>query len=115
MQEVYGTLDSCHDGWPAGGIPGAGTNYRVIPRTLPLQGSEGLEDLALIFVPKIFFPERKAFLDTASVAEMYGIGKAWGGSSPVMIIGDLFSRWGWGGIIMGMGALGFACPGWTGL
>lgn len=86
-------------------VPGRIIEYS--PEVIPYRGAEGLENIPLMFVPKIIFTDRMPFLDFAIISERYGVGKVWGGSSPVMIIGDLFSRWGWAGLILGMGVLGF--------
>ena len=80
------------------------------PDLVPFRGIQGLEGLWMAFIPKLIFNER-ATLGGASmldVEEEYQVHTAsqGGGSSPTMIIGDLYSRWGWPGVILGMGLLG---------
>jgi hypothetical protein len=81
------------------------------PDFIPYRGSEQLDNLWQIFVPGFlhFIPDRINLLDGADICDLYGVTKSkyMVGTSPAMIIGDLFSRWGWGGVVLGMAVIGF--------
>ena len=81
------------------------------PDQIPYRGSEQLDKLWQIFVPGFLqlIPERINLNDGADLCDLYGITKSrfMTGTSPAMIIGDLFSRWGWGGVVLGMAVIGF--------
>jgi len=80
------------------------------PRIIDYRGTEGMEDWWQIFVPGFLkiIPHRIDLNEGAEICMRYGVTQ-WGGggSSPDMIIGDLFSRWGWAGVFLGMMMIGF--------
>jgi hypothetical protein len=81
------------------------------PNEMPFRGSEGMEDWWQVFIPGFLniIPDRIEINEGAEICDKYGITKSFGGSGsrPAMALGDLFSRWGWEGIILGMIVLGF--------
>jgi hypothetical protein len=81
------------------------------PDSIPYRGSEQLDKLWQIFVPGFLqlIPERINLNDSADICDLYGITRSRyiTGTSPAMVIGDLFSRWGWGGVALGMALIGF--------
>jgi hypothetical protein len=90
----------------------AGRIIAFTPEAIDFRGAESLEDLWQIYVPGFLniLPNRINLADAAEISDRYWITMHYkgGGSSPCMIIGDLFSRWGWPGIFLGMLAIGFA-------
>lgn len=88
---------------------GTGEIIRYTPDSVPYRGSEGLEDLWMIAVPKSLFPDRPVFNHSPELSARYGIGSqlAGEGSAPPTLVGDLYSRWGWMGVILGMLSFGF--------
>jgi hypothetical protein len=81
------------------------------PDSIPYRGAEQLDKLWQIFVPGFLqlIPERINLNDSADICDLYGITKSkyMMGTSPAMVIGDLFSRWGWAGVVLGMAVMGF--------
>jgi hypothetical protein len=88
----------------------AGRIVDYTPEVTPFRGAYGLDELWMIVVPKILFRDRASFqtmdvsMDDYDVTQTYLKGGA--GSAPCMIIGDLFSRWGWPGVLGGMFVIG---------
>jgi hypothetical protein len=90
----------------------AGRVIADTPDRIPYRGSDQLDKLWQIFVPGFLdiIPDRINLTDGADLCELYGVTTSYyrgGGSSPIMIIGDLFSRWGWPGVFLGMAVIGF--------
>jgi hypothetical protein len=89
----------------------AGRIIAFTPDNLDFRGAEALESLWQIFVPGFLniLPDRINLADGAELCDRYWITKSYKGygSSPCMIIGDLYSRWGWPGIFLGMLVIGF--------
>jgi hypothetical protein len=89
----------------------AGRIIDFTPEPVDFRGAESIGDIWQIYVPGFLniLPDRINLLDSAELCDRYGITKTYkgGGSSPCMIIGDLFSRWGWPGIFLGMLVIGF--------
>jgi hypothetical protein len=79
------------------------------PDWVPYRGDDQLDKLWQIFVPGFLgiIPDRINLDDGAELCNLYGITVYKGSSSPIMIIGDLFSRWGWPGVFLGMVIIGF--------
>jgi len=79
------------------------------PDWIPYRGDDQLDKLWQIFVPGFLdiIPDRINLQDGADLCNLYGISVYGGSSSPIMIIGDLFSRWGWPGVLLGMAVIGF--------
>ncbi len=76
------------------------------PQIVPFRRTERLSDILSMWVPKILFPERRNIGQSAIVSTRYEV-TGWGGaSSPSTLPGDLFSRWGWPGIVLGLFLLG---------
>ncbi len=89
----------------------AGRIIAITPKNLDFRGAESIENLWQIYVPGFLniLPDRINLADAAELCDRYGITQNYkgGGSSPCTIIGDLFSRWGWPGIFLGMLVIGF--------
>jgi hypothetical protein len=87
----------------------AGRIITDTPGIIGYRGIEGMEDWWQIYVPGFLnlIPQRINLNDGAETCVLYGITQFGGSSSPVMIVGDLFSRWGWAGVALGMMVLGF--------
>jgi hypothetical protein len=81
------------------------------PEVINYRGTEGMEDWWQIFVPGFLniISHRIDLTEGIVIGDLYGIThtRDRAGSAPAMIIGDLFSRWGWPGIILGLMTLGF--------
>ncbi len=79
------------------------------PGSIPYRGLEKVEYWWQGFIPGFLklIPDRIDFNDGGEMCIRYGVVTGRGGSSPVMIIGDLFSRWGWKGVVLGMLLIGF--------
>ncbi len=81
------------------------------PKIIPYRGAAGMADWWQIYVPGFLniLPHRIDLGDSIEICDRYGITHSQNraSSAPAMIIGDLFSRWGWAGVILGMMALGF--------
>jgi hypothetical protein len=79
------------------------------PKIIRYRGTAGMEDWWQIFVPGFLkiIPHRIDLQDSATTSLQYGVSYIGGGSAPDMIVGDLFSRWGWAGVFLGMMILGF--------
>jgi hypothetical protein len=78
----------------------------VFPTEYKYRGLEGIEYWPLFLLPN---PLRPAMQydprDSATLSERVKIG-IWRGSSPAMIIGDLYSRFSWPGVFFGMALVG---------
>jgi hypothetical protein len=87
----------------------AGRIIADTPGIIDYQGTAGIEDWWQIYVPGFLniIPQRINLNDGAEICMKYGVTQFGGGSSPVMIVGDLFSRWGWAGVALGMMVIGF--------
>jgi len=89
----------------------AGRIIAFTPENLDFRGAESLERLWQVFVPGFLniLPDRLNLADGAELCDRYWITKSYKGfgSSPCMVIGDLYSRWGWPGIFLGMLVIGF--------
>ena len=89
----------------------AGRIIAFTPENIDFRGAESIENLWQIYVPGFLniIPDRINLADAIELCDRYGITKNYkgGGSAPCMIIGDLFSRWGWPGIFLGMLVIGF--------
>jgi hypothetical protein len=77
------------------------------PDTRPYRGEEGLMNFWMVLLPNSIFPNRPdagMSGSSALTAEYYGVGNPSKGlgSSPVMLLGELYSRWSWWGIALGM-------------
>jgi hypothetical protein len=104
---------------PGGSLPAIVSRFsdyvaagRIIadtPGIIPYRGTEGMEDWWQIYVPGFLnlIPHRINLNDGTEICIRYGVTQFAGGSSPDMIVGDLFSRWGWAGVFLGMMILGF--------
>lgn len=77
------------------------------PKNFPYRGLEGVEDWWQMFVPGFLRPNVNLSTDGAQQTLKYEVTPADTTSTPVMIIGDLYSRGGWIGILIGMIIIGF--------
>lgn len=80
------------------------------PEFHPFTGMDGVEDWWQIWIPKVWRPAATELFinDGAVTALRYGISPGESSSAPITIIGDLFVRFGWPGIFLGMTMLGFS-------
>jgi hypothetical protein len=87
----------------------AGRIIDYTPEVTPFRGEYGLDELWIMFVPKIFFRDRPSLQVMDASMDDYDVTQTYlgGGSAPCMILGDLFSRWGWPGVLGGMFVIGF--------
>ncbi|WP_157212059.1 hypothetical protein [Desulfomonile tiedjei] len=86
----------------------AGRILQDTPSIIPFRESEGLDELYTMMIPKVFVHERPSLQLWDASMDTYGVTRTFqgGGSAPPMFIGDLYSRWGWSGIVGGMFILG---------
>lgn len=89
-----------------------GLIIEMTPVPMPFRGFDGLEDLWMMVVPKIIFRDRPAFTEPVDISRSYGVGSDTT-SEPPTLVGDLYRRWGWSGVMAGMGMVGFLLP-WIG-
>ncbi len=87
----------------------AGRIIADTPGIIPYRGTEGMEDWWQIYVPGFLniISNRINLNDGPEICIRYGVSQIGGGSAPDMIVGDLFSRWGWAGVALGMMVVGF--------
>jgi hypothetical protein len=79
------------------------------PDTIPYRGFEDVGDWWQMFLPGVFRQDIELALDGARETVRYGVSTSTEfGSTPVMIIGDLYGRGGWFALVLGMGMIGFA-------
>ena len=79
----------------------------IIPEDYPHRGFEEMLDFGYYLLPTVFRPTVSlSFSYDALLMEKYGFRTDIGGSSPMMIIGDLYERFGWLGIFLGMACIG---------
>lgn len=80
----------------------------IIPSGYPYRWFEDVDKWIIFLLPTLIRPDTDfSFADGAGVCFRYGIRATPGaGSSPVMILGDLYSRFGWPGIFFGMMLIG---------
>lgn len=87
----------------------AGRLIAQTPSEFPYSGFEGVSEWYQIFLPGFLRPsDSKLDLnDGATKALRYGVSNNTDSSNPIMTVGDLFSRFGWSGIIVGMFIIGY--------
>jgi hypothetical protein len=80
----------------------------VVPETFPYRYFEEMGQWWAYLIPTILRPPiTLSYAEGALVANKYGVRPDSAGSSPIMVLGDLFSRFGWTGIFWGMAFIGF--------
>jgi len=80
----------------------------VVPSAFPHRGTAGMTQFPFYLVPTLLRPD--VTLDynyDAQRMEDYGFRTDTGGSSPMMLIGELYDRFAWTGIFLGMLLIGF--------
>lgn len=77
------------------------------PKVFPYRGLEGVFNWWQMFVPGFLRPDLTIMYDGAIQTDKYGVSPPIGASTPVMIIGDLFSRGGWILVFVGMVFIGY--------
>ena len=78
------------------------------PEIIPYRGFGDIVDWWQMFLPGALRPDIDLAMDSARETVKYGVAFSTDyGSSPVMIIGDLFGRGGWFSLVVGMTVLGF--------
>lgn len=106
QDDIFGTIIGRLSDYVA-----AGRIIAFTPENIDFRGAESIEGFWQIYVPGFLniLPDRINLADAIELCDRYGITKTYigGGSSPCMIIGDLFSRWGWPGVFLGMLVIGF--------
>lgn len=85
---------------------------RIISKTpewFPFKSIEGMDGWVQILLPGFFRPSEATvnFNDGAVETYKYGVTAGDWTSTPVMILGDLFARFGWWGIVFGMFMFGY--------
>lgn len=87
----------------------AGRIIATTPEQYNFRGFEGVSDWWQIGLPAFLRPQGNQlnFSDGAEIASNYGVSQWESSSSPVMTIGDLFSRFGWTGIVIGSIVIGY--------
>jgi hypothetical protein len=81
----------------------------VVPSAFPFRGSAGMTQFPLYLIPTLLRPATTlSYNYDADIMQDYGFRTDIGGSSPMMLIGELYDRFGWWGIFVGMFAVGFA-------
>ena len=79
------------------------------PGAIPCRGFKDVGDWWQMLLPGVFRPDIELAMDGARETVKYGVSTSTEfGSSPVMIIGDLYGRGGWFALVLGMGMIGFA-------
>lgn len=80
----------------------------VVPETFPYRGAQTMGEWWVFLVPTLLRPSTTlSFTEGADWALAYGIRPDNNGSSPIMLLGDLYSRFSWWGVLLGMVAIGF--------
>jgi len=77
------------------------------PSVYPFRGGADMGDWWQMFLPGFLRPQVFLANDGARLAQAYGVALGDWSSSPSMIIGDLYSRAGWGAVVLGMTLVGF--------
>jgi hypothetical protein len=81
----------------------------MVPKTIPHRGAAGMMHFPLFVVPTLIRPQTALDYNyDAQVMENYGFRTEIGGSSPMMLLGELYDRFGWFGIFIGMAIIGVA-------
>jgi hypothetical protein len=81
----------------------------VVPSAFPFRGSAGMTQFPLYLVPTLLRPQTTLNYNyDADIMQDYGFRTDIGGSSPMMLIGELYDRFAWAGILIGMVVIGFA-------
>jgi len=79
------------------------------PDAIPYSGFKDVGDWWQMLLPGVFRPDIELAMDGARETVRYGVSTSTKfGSSPVMIIGDLYGRGGWFALVLGMGMIGVA-------
>jgi hypothetical protein len=71
----------------------------VVPEGIPYLGMQDLERLRSIWIPRVVDPGRINFNVSGVYAERVGVGHAVSGSSPIMLMGEAYFRWGYAGVM----------------
>ena len=87
-----------------------GRIVNATPEMHRFRSFEGVEDWWQVAIPGFLRPRNSQldFVDGAATTLKYGVSAGTWSSTPVMIVGDLFSRFGWSGVVVGMGLIGIA-------
>ncbi len=80
----------------------------AFPEEYPYRWFEDLEYWPIYLLPNPIRPQTPHFdpRDSAALSARVGVDPGGGGSSPAMVIGDLFSRFSWLGVFLGMTLVG---------
>lgn len=81
----------------------------IIPETFPHRGFDGMLEFSYYLLPTAFRPDVSLDFnyDAALMMDKYQFRSEIGGSSPMLIIGELYERFGWSGIVVGLACIGF--------
>lgn len=80
----------------------------VVPNVYPYWGFDDVGQWFLYLLPTLIRPETElSFAYDAEIMEKYGFRTNIGGSSPTMILGDMYNRAGWSGIFVCMVIIGY--------
>ncbi len=82
---------------------------QVVPSDAPHRGISDMRNFAFYLLPTFIRPavDLDFNYDAVLMRDLYGFRANIGGSSPMMIIGELYVRFGWFGIFLGMSVIGF--------
>ncbi len=80
-----------------------------VPSRTQFSGLEGMDTWWQIFLPGVLRPDSNKlnFNEPAEFSRDIGIAPGWWSSAPLMLKGDLFRRFGWLGLALGMFCVGF--------
>ncbi len=80
--------------------------YRATPTFIPHAGSEGIEALPWVWVPAYFSRDRPGLVDGTRIGELYLQRALVRTSVGPSFTGDWYRRYGWLGVVIGMGLVG---------
>ena len=80
----------------------------VIPDNFPHRGFADIDQFAFYLLPTMLRPQITLDYnyDAALMMDIYSFRPDIGGSSPMLVIGELYERFSWSGIVIGMGCIG---------
>lgn len=87
---------------------GVGQIISVVPETYPFRGTYAMGEWWVYLIPTLLRPATTlSFTEGADWAQYYGVRPDSTGSSPLMLLGDLYSRFSWIGVFLGMIMIGY--------
>jgi hypothetical protein len=80
--------------------------YQATPSIIPHAEFDGVDALLWIYIPSFFYPGRPSLIDAPKIGEQYLQQALVRTSVGPSFTGDWYRRFGWGGVVIGMGAVG---------